>query len=739
MKRLWYRFLLIILLILIPYGVQAESFPEPNGDMIQDEAGVLNTESFLTLMEEVNTNGITYKIVTVTSTSPLSEEEYTAQLFKHFSMDDKSILLLFNAESEKLAGVAGGRFDQQKVSQIIRDKITYYFEPYVTEKNYDAGIRSVLEQLHESLLNEEGIFLEDGETLSAPGNVGESESKPLMPWWMMMLFALLVSLILYAAYSLWQRRRLLSEIDGIDEWKEELNRKLVEFQSDAGHREILHQLKNDLEEISGNLFPEVEEMLIDAEDYCDRLRYGRGWEMVQQAGAILQQVEATLQSFRKRVETNHRLGDDNKRLFEEWKELHRLADKKLHEQRHKLGLSFSSIDERLRTLDEKTEDLKNQLELSEDRQILHETLSQYVEIARKTLREIEEIPSVRKALEEEFPHDLELLKTDIQSFYEDGFEHDEDLNDVPETLQKTWKSIIPLLDEGKIEEVRTRLSSMRDTVDHVYQLMEDAVVIRRELDKLQQSIPRQLQMLQDEQTRLQHEIEDLKERYDIEREEVREYLDQIAVSSQQLQEKYQQAENLFEQEEKDYDKLLEMYRDISKRVEEALTVKSEMVQQMNRLRSGEMDAKEKWQQLRKSLASARQQLKRSNLPGIPDEINNALAVAYSSLEEVGNLLQQSPIPVNKIEHYIEEAAERVDAAVEQIDKAIDYCHKAEETIQHTNRFRASDVQIENLLVRAESAFRSLDFEESYRLASEAQERAVGGKGLKKKWFKQGGS
>lgn len=735
MKRLWYRFILVFLLLWIPYGVQAESFPEPNGELIQDEAGVLNTDRFSSLMDQLGSGEITYKIVTVSSTSPLSEEEYAVQLFERFSMDEQSILLLFSAETEKLAGIAGQRFDQEKISQMIRDKITYYFEPYMAEKNYDAGIRAVLEQLHESIQEEEGLLQENS---AAPSDT-VTETKKLIPWWMMLLFALLVTLILYAAYSLWQRRKLLGEIDDIDEWKEELNRQLVEFQSDAGHREILHQLKNDLEEISGTLFPEVEEMLIDAEDYCDHLRYRKGWETVQQAGDILQQVEATLQSFRKKVETIHRLKDDNQRLFEEWQQLQRQALKKLQEQRHKLGLSFSSIDERLRTLDVKTEDLKNQLERNEDRQILHDTLSQYVDFARKTLREIEEIPSIRRALEEEFPLDLEQLKMDIQSFYDDGFDHDEDLKDVPETLQKTWKSVIPLLDDGKIDEVLARLSSMRETVDHVYQLMEDAVVSRKELENYQQSIPKQLQMLQEAHTRLQQEVEDLKERYDMEREEAREYLDQIAASSQQLQEQYQQAQSMYGQEDKDYEKLLEMYRDISKKVEEVLTIKSEMAKQVDRWKSGEMDVREKWQQLRKGLSGAQQRLKRSNLPGTPDEIKNAIAFAYSSLEEVEHLLHQSPIPMNKIEHYIEEAAERVGAAIEQVDKAIDFCLKAEETIQHTNRFRRYDEQIEKLLVKAETAFRSLDFEESYRLASEARERASNHKGIKKKWFKQGGS
>ncbi|MBO8170596.1 MAG: TPM domain-containing protein [Bacillaceae bacterium] len=739
--KIGFAFVLFMFLTLTPYGVIAAPFPEAKEKLIQDEADLLDETVIRDLSEQLQAYGETYKIVIVESFSPLSDTDYARSLFDHFELGEQSILFVLSAESNTLAFAAGSSYDSDEVNEMIGDKIEHYFDPYALQQEYGRGILLTVQQVHEGL----AVSGErTGVSVSAETGVQEDSSATSLPWWLMLLFVILAGLIIYAVYSFIQRRRLLQEIDQVDEWKEQLNQKLLDFQSHPENKQRFQQIgkayasmKKELDRMSGTDLSEVEVLLVDAEDYCDRLRYRKGWAALQQAEDILQQIETNLEALYRKLEKSTNLLEKNVTLLEEAQQVYATCERLLSEYRFTYSQSFHELKDRLNQLGERVESLNNRESEGEDPDSQYEVLNHLLQSAEQLKKDIQDIPAIRKELEEGIMRDIQQLHDDISTFYEQGFHHDEDFKEVPGTLHETLHTLRPLFEEGKMADVRERMTSIRDTIEHVYDLMEEAVSLKKETEAYQKSLRTKLRQLAEEKEKLEQQVELLSHHYNMDGQDVKEYLEEVATASEKLEEQYHQAEKWSQEEKPDFEQALRLYREIHEQIENVLGRKEAMLEELNRWQGGEEQARETWKQLNASLVKARQTCRRHNLPGIPEELRNSFLIARSALDEVKKYLNESPLPMNKIEHYLEEARERVESYVKGVEQAIFHSEETEKIIQMTNRYRSRYPEIEDLLLKSEEAFRSLQYEEAYRLAREAQERVGKLAGSnKKKWLKK---
>ena len=184
--------------VIIPCGAQEVRFPAPKG-FVNDYANVLSSdtkfklESFLTEFEQKT--GAEIAVVTVSTTSPLTIEQYAVELFQKWGIgkrgEDNGILLLVSSGDRKVRievgyGLEGAVTDlQSKV--IIEDLVV----PNFKQGNYDQGVTAATVVLARIVADEYGVKLEPGKQgISAPMRV-RRKGSPLGSLFTLLFFILI--------------------------------------------------------------------------------------------------------------------------------------------------------------------------------------------------------------------------------------------------------------------------------------------------------------------------------------------------------------------------------------------------------------------------------------------------------------------------------------------------------------------------------------------------------------------
>jgi uncharacterized protein len=192
---------LVLLLFLAGHtvcGAQDVRFPTPKG-FINDYAGILSSdtrqklENFLTEFERKT--GAEIAVVTVTTTSPLTIEQYAVELFQKWGIGkkgkDNGILLLAASADRKVRievgyGLEGAVTDLQ--SKVIIEELII---PNFKKGDYDNGVTSATVVLAKIVADEYDVDLELGKQGIAVPAHARRKSSPLGSLFTLLFFILI--------------------------------------------------------------------------------------------------------------------------------------------------------------------------------------------------------------------------------------------------------------------------------------------------------------------------------------------------------------------------------------------------------------------------------------------------------------------------------------------------------------------------------------------------------------------
>jgi len=134
----------------------------------------------------------------------------------------------------------------------------------------------------------------------------------------------------------------------------------------------------------------------------------------------------------------------------------------------------------------------------------------------------------------------------------------------------------------------------------------------------------------------------------------------------------------------------------------------------------EDDALDELERISNTLVRVRQQIKRSYLPGIPDQLKYMFEEVVQTLGRVQTIMDQYRYDLEEVAMLVQDASDLVGETERMAERIITTCQMAEGAIQYTNRYRRQNRQVNELLTKAEISFRQLAFAEAYQLAEEAR-------------------
>ncbi|MBG9942393.1 septation ring formation regulator EzrA [Brevibacillus formosus] len=759
----------------------ATPFPDKKDEVVQDADNYLKKEDRTAFANSLKGIPGSYKVVVVESTAPEAEspDMYAQKLFDNYNLADDALMIVLDINTEQLGIYAGPSLQAKGATMtLLHDKIASFYEAFRTQKQYLTGIQTVIAEVNRELSR-----IESKQATANPGTADaskaeESESSSALggiPWWIYLVGAVFAGLSIGLIYAMIRRRAIFAQVDDVEDWKEELVEKInvIEVEKplrrSSGMTEVrYHHLADKKENLLRVRIPDVEMMILDAEEACDRFRFTLALGMLNEAREAISKIEEELDELKTDTSKVAVTKQENKVVVPEIGKQVEQMERRLSDLRLEYGLSFHELKASLDEVDTMRKLVKTSRAAGDDI-AAYETTQKAQQVLEQVGQAMELIPKLVQRVKKEMPEEFKHLEEGIEQAVRDGFHLKQDSFDNALLQAKQLvMSAKSALEEGSLEMVLTHVKAFEVLIDATYQAIEDGVLAR---DEAAVTVYAEVEPeLQAEVNQGKAEIEFVQEENRTEVGEVEQdnSLQQVAATSAPVEPEIRTPEptlasenehSTSEEERADRGKSSELseaersvllqaipqlfnkkaqkptpavkaeepaYEEeeyelvMPKSQPEQEEIIPEEEEQTYLVIETEDDALDELERISNTLVRVRQQIKRSYLPGIPDQLKYMFEEVVQTLGRVQTIMEQYRYDLEEVAMLVQDASDLVDETERMAERIISTCQMAEGAIQYTNRYRRQNRQVNDLLTKAEISFRQLAFAEAFQLAEEAR-------------------
>lgn len=520
------------------------------------------------------------------------------------------------------------------------------------------------------------------------------------------------------------KKKYFKEIDRLEAWKMDIvNRPVLEEMSKVKQlnmtgqtEELFERWRTEWDDIVTAQLPNVEEYLFDAEEFIDKYRFNKAKQVQREIDKFLSEIEENIKKLLN--ELNDLVGSEekNRTEIEELKDIYRENKKTLLAHRHTYGKAADVIEKQLDDSFAKFQDFNEKTESGnylEAREIVLTIQSELEQVKEK----MEVIPSLMVECFSKIPAQLKEIKDGYKDMLEQGFILDHiQLEKETERLEEALKGYAVLVEQTEIADVQKGIGEVKDSIDLLYDLLEEEVHSRHFIDKEDEMTRNMLFTNREINKQLKSELEIVRQSYHVSDKDI-EVQAQLDKKLTQLFNRYEVLEHKIISQSTAHSILKAELDEIKSHLEEVEDEHASFAEKLQMLRKDEMSAREKVKDLRKKIAETARQVSKSNVPGLPQDYKYLMQDAKESIENVIAKLEEQPLNIQTIQQYLEVAVLTVEKVVNTTDEMIETIVLVEKVIQYGNRYRSRYPSIEKGLLEAESLFRGFDYKTALEQAA----------------------
>jgi Septation ring formation regulator, EzrA. len=529
------------------------------------------------------------------------------------------------------------------------------------------------------------------------------------------------------------KKRYYSVIDKLESWKiEVMNRPVLDEVSKikqlnlAGEaEEYFERWRKMWDEVVTADLPNVEEWLFDAEEQVEKLRLKKAKEI---CGKIENSLTKTEEKINEMIEELNKIIDSeekNRQDLLDCQEIHKRLKKYLLAHRHIYGNAANRLDLLLNAA-------SDQFQLFEDETnkgnylTAREILLQLKEDLQKIEEKMEKIPFLMNECYEVIPSQMKEIKNGIAEMRRQGYylEH-LGLESELESIEKQVQAYQDFIDRAEIEETASGIDDIKESLNLMYDLLEGEVLAKKYIKETEPKTKQTIEQLLRVNDEIQADFDALKESYHLNEEDRRilaeldEKLDKMKKALAILLDDKDGPKSAYSAMK---DNLFEMEQELTSIGEK----QKELKEMLTALRKDEMEAREKVRQLRRLVKETKRKVERSNVPGIPFEIDSLFMEAMEAINDSFRLLEERPLVMPAVQNALEHAEQRVKELTEKATEMIENVYLIERIIQYGNRYRRNNLELNESLKLAENAFRRFDYQLALEEAAAAVEKVEPG-------------
>ncbi|WJQ79971.1 septation ring formation regulator EzrA [Brevibacillus brevis] len=775
----------------------ATPFPDKKEEVVQDADNYLKKEDRTAFANSLNGLPGSYKVVIVESTAPEADspDMYAQKLFDNYNLPDDALMIVLDMNTEQLGIYAGPSLQEKGATMtLLHEKIASFYDAFRTQKQYLTGIQTVIAEVNRELSrieSKQSTAIPDATDASKAPESESSSALGGIPWWIYLVGAVFAGLSIGLIYAMIRRRAIFAQVDDVEDWKEELVEKInvIEVEKplrrSSGMTEVrYHHLADKKENLLRIRIPDVEMMILDAEEACDRFRFTLALGMLNEAREAITKIEEELDELKTDTSKVAVTKQENKVVVPEIGKQVEQMERRLSDLRLEYGLSFHELKASLDEVDTMRKLVKTARAAGDDI-AAYETTQKAQQVLEQVGQAMDLIPKLVQRVKKELPEEFKHLEEGIEQAVRDGFNLKQDsLDNALLQAKQLVMSAKSALEEGSLEMVLTHVKAFEVLIDATYQAIEDGVLAR---DEAAATVYAEVELEpQAEVNQGKDETEFLQEekRAEVGAMEQDDLLQQVAATSTPVEPEIRTPEPIltseiehsaseenpgmttsFQQTKVEEERtvrgrsseLSEAERSVllqaipqlfnKKAKKPAPEVKAEepvyeeeeeyeLVMPKNQPEQEEMipeeeeqaylvietedDALDELERISNTLVRLRQQIKRSYLPGIPDQLKYMFEEVVQTLGRVQTIMEQYRYDLEEVAMLVQDASDLVGETERMAERIIATCQMAEGAIQYTNRYRRQNRQVNELLTKAEISFRQLAFAEAYQLAEEAR-------------------
>lgn len=472
----------------------ATPFPDKSDEIVQDADNYLKKEDRTKFANALKENPGSYKVVVVESTSPEAEtpDIYAQKLFDNYNLADDALMVVLDMDTEQLGVYAGPSLQSKGANlEMLHDKITSYYDPFRNQKQYLTGIQTLITEVNSEL---DRIKTNQGATTAATTDQPDAQTKDKegsglssVPWWIYLIGVVFAGLSVSLIYAMIRRRSIFAQVDDVEDWKEELVEKInvIEVEKpmrrSSGMTEVrYHHLADKKENLLRIRIPDVEMMILDAEEACDRFRFTLALGMLDEARSAITEIEQELAELKTDTSKVAVTKQENKVVIPEIGKLVEQVERRLSDLRLEYGLSFHELKSTLDEVETMRKLVKTSRAAGDDVQA-YETTLKAQQLLDSVNKSMEQIPAMVKRIKKELPEEFKQLEDGIDQVVRDGFQLEQDtLENALMQAKQLLTAAKSALEEGSLEMVQTHQKAFEVLMDATYQSLEEAVLAQRE-------------------------------------------------------------------------------------------------------------------------------------------------------------------------------------------------------------------------------------------------------------------
>lgn len=550
-----------------------------------------------------------------------------------------------------------------------------------------------------------------------------------------MIFIIGLILLLIALYIIgfFVKKKYYTQIDKLEARKiETMNRpvmdevsKIKQLQMEGEAEEYFERWRSTWDEVVAVELPNVEELLYDAEEYVDKYRFKK-------AKMLFETIETTLdEADRKIDEMLLELGkiveseQKNREEIAEVRELHKNLKKEILARRHAFGKASELLEKSIDKVKEDIEEFEAET-LAGNYITAREIVVKMKEELGILQEKMENIPILLNECLHVIPSQFKELRNGVQDMRKEDYQLDHlDIESVIENLEERLQTYVELIEKTEIEEVHEGIEEIKEQLDTYYDLLENEVTAKQFVLTNRHELKESLEKVESFNTELVNEVEEVKLSYHLSEEdetiinEMTEKIETIRKTAVFLIDQDKIKESAFSVVKEKMETILADLSEIEKN-------QQDMKEMLHTLRKDEHEAREKIVILKRKIQNASRLVKRSNVPGIPQEIASYFDEARSAIKDCFTYLDETPLNMQMIRQSLSSAEEKVNNLYDQVVEMIENVYFIEKIIQYGNRYRSRNDNVQLRLTIAEDAFRSFDYDKALEEAAAAVEEAEPG-------------
>ena len=525
------------------------------------------------------------------------------------------------------------------------------------------------------------------------------------------------------------KKKYYKEMDRLEAWKIAIStrpvlnemQKVKTLNMNGQTEERFERWRSIWDEIQTVQLPDLEELLFDAEEHIDRYRFNKAKKVQASIAQELTTMDGKIDLLLSELQELIGSEEMNRVEIEELKDIYRECKKMLLAHRHSFGSTEKHLEKRLEEVsnsfiqfDENTEN-GNYI-------VAREIILTIKAKLEKTKRDMDLIPNILLECKTTIPSQLLELKDGYKEMLSQGFVLDHvQLERETERIIKELEECLKQVEQADIEDVQKKIDEWKESIDILYDLLENEVLSKHEIKQRDREILAMLQSAREVNKTLNDEIMQIKQIYHLEEDDFG-ITGNLVKRLDQLFKRFDLIEFKITENQTSYSHLCDELSAIKTVLESIELEQSSFLEKIQALRKDELTAREQLKQLKKKIAETIRIVSKSNIPGVPNEYKHLMEDAQASIQQVIAKLDEKPLDIPVVQKYLEVAILTVEKVTHTTDELFEMVMLAEKVIQYGNRYRSQYSSVDKGLYEAEQFFRSFQYKKAFEQAASSIEK-----------------